>query len=162
MAYARTLGETNVGFRFQYTHQFQNDYFLDPTDPGRISRNLSTLSYPEDKFNINLDLKHGPIAFGYKLRYIGEQLTSAYEDFYSVQGRPPQNPYFSNIKNYPVITYHDIRFAIDVDKKNSFYFGVDNVFNQNPPLGLTGIGGGSGIYDNRGRFFYAGFKMGLR
>jgi outer membrane receptor protein involved in Fe transport len=162
VAYARTLADTKLGFRFQYTHQFQNDYFLDPTDPGRISRNLSTLSYPEDKFNINLDVKHGSIAFGYKLRYIGEQLTSAYEDFYSVQGRPAQNPYYSNIRNYPAITYHDIRLAIDVDKKTSFYFGVDNVINQNPPLGLTGIGGGSGIYDNRGRFFYAGFKLGLK
>jgi len=162
VAYARTFGETYVGFRFQYTHQFQNDYFLDPTDPGRISRNLSTLSYPEDKFNINVDLKRGPIAFGYKLRYIGEQLITAYEDLYSVQGRPPQNPYFSNVRNYPAITYHDIRVAIDVDKKNSFYFGVDNVLNQDPPLGLTGTGGGSGIFDNRGRFFYAGIKFGLR
>ena len=34
--------------------------------------------------------------------------------------------------------------------------GVDNVLNTLPPLGLTGVGGGSGIYSNRGRFFYAG------
>jgi hypothetical protein len=32
------------------------------------------------------------------------------------------------------------------------------VTNTIPPFGLTGIGGGSAIYDNRGRFFYAGAK----
>jgi outer membrane receptor protein involved in Fe transport len=34
--------------------------------------------------------------------------------------------------------------------------GIDNLLNRNPPLGLSGIGDGSGIYTNRGRFFYAG------
>ncbi len=104
VAYAHTFGQVYAGFRFQYTHQFQNDYFLDPTDPGRISRNLSTLGFPEDKFNINLDVKKGAISFGYKFRYIGEQFVTAYEDLFSVQGRPAQNPYYSNIQNYPAIT----------------------------------------------------------
>jgi outer membrane receptor protein involved in Fe transport len=36
------------------------------------------------------------------------------------------------------------------------YLGVDNLTNKEPPLGLTGIGGGSSIYDARGRFYYAG------
>jgi len=161
VAYAHTFGRLYAGFRFQYTHQLQNDYFLDPTDPGRLSRNLSTLSYPEDKFNVNLDLKFGDVSFGYKLRYIGTQLVTAYEDLFAVQGRPPQNPYYSNVTNYPVITYHDLRVAFDFDKKSSFYVGVDNVANQIPPFGLLGTGGGSGIYDNRGRFFYAGIKLGV-
>lgn len=161
VAYAHTFGHIYAGFRFEYTHQFQNDYFLDPTDPKRLTRNLSTLSYPEDKFNINIDLKRGPISIGYKFRYIGTQLVTAYEDLYSVQGRPPQNPYYSNIRDYPVTTYHDIRIAFDFTKKSSFYVGVDNVTNQTPPLGLNGTGGGSGIYDNRGRFYYAGIKLGL-
>jgi len=33
---------------------------------------------------------------------------------------------------------------------------VDNIANKMPPFGLTGVGGGSGIYDNRGRYFYTG------
>ena len=169
VAYAHTFGGTDVGFRFQYTHQLQIDYFLDPTDPGRINpRLLGTLGYPEDKFNINLDLKRGVFSFGYKFRYVGQQLITAYEDIFSLQGRPAQNPYYSNVRYYPTITYHDIRAAIDVDKRSSFYVGIDNVANQNPPLGLRGVGGetnyggGSAVYDNRGRFFYAGFKLGLR
>jgi len=34
--------------------------------------------------------------------------------------------------------------------------GIDNLTNKEPPLGATGIGGFSSVYDNRGRFFYAG------
>jgi hypothetical protein len=30
-----------------------------------------------------------------------------------------------------------------------------------PPLGLTGVGAGSSIYDNTGRFFYGGLKWRL-
>jgi hypothetical protein len=46
---------------------------------------------------------------------------------------------------------------VDVGPKYNFYVGLDNATNTKPPLGLTGIGAGSGIYDNIGRFMYAGF-----
>ena len=45
--------------------------------------------------------------------------------------------------------------------KYNLYLGIDNLTNTKPPLGLTGIGGGSGIYDNRGRFGYVGFMAKL-
>ena len=48
----------------------------------------------------------------------------------------------------------------------NFYVGVDNAFNRNPPLGLTGTGervasggNGSNIYLIRGRNFYAGARV---
>jgi outer membrane receptor protein involved in Fe transport len=49
-----------------------------------------------------------------------------------------------------------VRLGVDIGPKYNFYAGLDNLTNTKPPLGLTGIGGGSGEYDNRGRFFYAG------
>ena len=60
--------------------------------------------------------------------------------------------------------YHDIRLNVDIARDFSFSFGVDNLFNRNPPLGLTGLGpallatGDSSIYSVRGRNFYAGFR----
>jgi outer membrane receptor protein involved in Fe transport len=39
------------------------------------------------------------------------------------------------------------------------YLGVDNATNRIPPYGLTGTGAGSGIYEARGRFAYAGVKV---
>jgi outer membrane receptor protein involved in Fe transport len=81
---------------------------------------------------------------------------NVYEDFFSVQGRDPQNSDYSDRRFYPHRFYHDVRFAVDIGPKYNFYVGIDNLTNAHPPLGLTGIGAGSGIYDNRGRFGYAG------
>ena len=81
-----------------------------------------------------------------------------YEDFFTKQGRPPENADFAAKKFFPSIFYQDVRFGLDVNEKFNFYGGVENVFNRKPPFGLTGTGGGSGIYDTRGRFFYAGVK----
>jgi len=49
-----------------------------------------------------------------------------------------------------------VRVAADITKDYNFYLGVSNLTNAKPPAGLTGIGAGSSIYDNRGRFYYAG------
>jgi outer membrane receptor protein involved in Fe transport len=92
------------------------------------------------------------------MRYVGKMVLNAYEDFFSVQGRPPQNPDYADRKFYPAKFYHDVRLGVDIGPKYNFYMGVDNLTNTIPPFGLTGIGGGSAIYDNRGRFFYAGAK----
>jgi len=86
---------------------------------------------------------------------------NAYEDTFSVQGRPPQNIDYADRRFYPSVFYHDVRLGIDVGPKYNFYLGADNVTNKKPPLGLTGIGGGSAIYDNRGRFYYAGVQVKL-
>ena len=87
----------------------------------------------------------------------------AYENYNSLQGRPPTNPYAfpSQYRLYPAITYHDGRIEYDITKNSNVYFGVDNIFNQLPPFGLTGAGGGSGIYDNVGRYLYAGISAKL-
>ena len=39
-----------------------------------------------------------------------------------------------------------------------FYFGVNNIFKQLPPLGTTATGSGTAIFDYRGRNFFAGFR----
>jgi outer membrane receptor protein involved in Fe transport len=49
-----------------------------------------------------------------------------------------------------------VSLTLDVDPRFGINLGMDNVFDRKPPLGLLGIGGGSSIYDTRGRFFYAG------
>jgi outer membrane receptor protein involved in Fe transport len=142
--------------RLTYTHNFQRDDFLDPTDPSFADRQLLELGTPKDEFSLNTSLNTGPFTFGYKLRYVGRQVLNAYEDVFSTQGRPPENADFADRTFYPAVFYHDFRLGIDAGSDFNFYVGVDNAFNRLPPLGLTGIGGGSAIYDVRGRSFYAG------
>ena len=126
--------------------------------PDFQDRTLSELGNPQNTFVINAGLKTGPIVFSYRFRYIGKQTNGTYESLYSVQGRPATNPYQypREYQFYPVITYSDLRAEFDVNDKFNFYAGVDNAFDQLPPFGLSGAGGGSGIYPNVGRFIYAG------
>ena len=156
-AYRRNIESIgNLSTRLTYTHMFQNDTFLDPTDPNKANQVLMELGDPKDSFNWNVDLKTGSTTFGYQMRYISKMVLNTYEDLFSKQGRPPENADYADIRFYPDVVYHDLRLAHDVNEKFNFYVGVDNVTNRQPPFGLTGIGGGSGIYDVRGRFFYAG------
>jgi len=84
-----------------------------------------------------------------------------YEDTYSVQGRAPENADYADKRYYPSIWYTDLRVGYDVTKTINVYLGIDNVGNRVPPFGLTGATEGSGIYEAKGRFFYAGFKAKL-
>lgn len=158
-AFRRELdGIGSYSTRLTYTHVFQNDNFLNPADPGRADQMLFELGDPQNAFNLDTELKHGNLTLGFQLRYIGKQVLNFYEDFFTKQGRPPENADFAAKKFFPSIFYQDVRFGLDVNEKFNFYGGVENVFNRKPPFGLTGTGGGSGIYDTRGRFFYAGVK----
>ncbi len=144
--------------RIQYTHVLQNDQFLNPTDPNRADQILLELGDPQDEVSLRTEFESGPFTLAYKLRYVGRQALDSIENIRSVQGRDPENADYASIDFYPSTIYHELRLGIDVNKKFNFYFGADNVLNTSPPYGLTGIGGGSAIYDNKGRFFYAGIE----
>jgi len=143
-----------------WTHVLDRSNFLDPTNPTFknviVGHHGGELGDPKDAFNWNTALTRGVVTFGHQLRYISAMYLNTYEDFNSVQGRPPENADYADQKKYGAQWYHDVRVGFDVTKDYNFYLGIDNLTNTKPPLGLTGIGGGSGIYDARGRFFYAG------
>jgi outer membrane receptor protein involved in Fe transport len=144
--------------RLVYTHQFQSDDFLDPANPAKADQTLFELGDPQNAFNWDTEFKRGAVTFGFSLRYIGKQVLNTYEDFFSKQGRAPENADYAPVKFYPSVFYQDFRLGLDVNKQFNIYGGIDNAFNRQPPFGLTATGGGSGIYDIRGRYFYAGVK----
>lgn len=157
MAYNTSLFDWGqIQTKLNYTHVFQNDEFLFPDDPGRADQRLLELNYPRDAFTWDVSLKRGKVTLGYQMRYIGKAVLNDYEDTYSKQGRPPQNADYAVDRFYSDAFYHDIRFEFAPDDTYSFYFGVDNVGDRLPTRGLSGIGDGSGIYDVRGRYLYAG------
>ena len=139
-----------------YTLALQNDTFLSPTDPGRADQVLYELGDPRNAFNVNSSIKLGAFTIGHRLRYIGKMVPGAYENTFSKQGRPPQNADAFPIVFYPERWYNDVRVDIEATDRFNFYVGADNIANELPPYGLTGVGGGSAIYNNTGRFFYAG------
>lgn len=164
LSYNRRFGDVDFTSHFIWTHSLQQDQFIDPTQPGFADRQLSELGQPKDAFNVNLGLGVGRFQFSTQLRYLSPMTVSGnFEDAHSVQGRPPQNADFSDTVWFPSVFYIDTRFGVDVTKRINFYFGIDNLTDRKPPLGLTGIGvaannigAGSAIYEPIGRRFFAG------
>jgi outer membrane receptor protein involved in Fe transport len=161
IAYRHNLANIGrIDTRLTYTHVLDRSSFLDPTNPNFknviVGKKGGELGDPRDSFNWNTSLQHGPFTLGYQMRYISHMYLNTYEDFNSVQGRPPENADYADRMFYPARFYHDVRLGYDFGPKYNFYVGADNVTNTKPPLGLTGIGAGSSIYDARGRFYYAG------
>jgi outer membrane receptor protein involved in Fe transport len=153
-----------VNARLIYTHNLQISNYLDASFPDRENRIMSELGDPQDEFLFNLDLTVSDVTFGYQARYIGKQVLNLYEDFFALNtgcsptACAPNDTDWADRRYYPSILYHDIRVGINVGTDLNFYVGVDNVTNRQPPLGLTGVGAGSGIYNIRGRNYYAGFR----
>ena len=160
MSYNHSISDLGkFATRLVYTNTLQRNDFLNPADPGRADQILHELGDPEHAFNWNFDFMHGPLSLGYELRYLGKMVLNQAEDTFIVQGRPPQNADYADRRYYPSIIYHNVRVAYDFSNSIDAYFGIDNLANKEPPLGLTGTGAGSGIYDVRGRFYYAGAKL---
>jgi outer membrane receptor protein involved in Fe transport len=160
VGYAHDVGEAGkVNARLVYTHTLERNDFLDPVNPGDADQILYELGDPKDAFNLNTDWQFGKFQFGYQMRWIGKMVLNFYEDTFSLQGNPPQNADYAEVRYYPSVFYHDIRAGFNFSDKLNAYVGVDNVANKVPPYGLTGTGAGSGIYESRGRFFYGGIKI---
>jgi outer membrane receptor protein involved in Fe transport len=165
LAYRRQLSDTTrLNARLIYTHNIQISNYTNSSFPDLENRIMSELGDPQDEFLFNLNLEVGAVTFGYQARYIGKQVLNLYEDFFALDtactanGCPPNDADWADRRFYPSIVYHDLRFGIDVGRDLNFYAGVDNIMNRYPPLGLTAVGAGSGIYNIRGRNFYAGFR----
>jgi outer membrane receptor protein involved in Fe transport len=156
VAYRKKFDWGTASLRGTWTHVLTNRSFLNPSDPNFANSFYKELADPGDEVNVNASIKAGKYTLGYQVRYIGEQYLNTYEDYNAINGQPPQNADYADIQTYPAVFYHDIRLGIDVTEKFNFYMGIDNLFNRFPPFGLSGVGGGSGIFDNRGRNFYAG------
>ena len=159
LAYARDIpGLGRFATRALYTRTLQNDSFTNPTNPEFITRSLKALGDPEDEFLWNSTLKMGRVTLGYDLRFVGEQLNVGYTSIFELNGQPAQNLDASETLYYPAVFYHNVRLGLDVTEKLNMYVGVNNLTDVDPPLGSSGIGAGSGIYDNRGRYVYLGFR----
>ena len=111
--------------------------------------------------NLSGQLKRGVVTFGYQMRYIGKQAvsTNGIEDIREVGGLPPVNIDWAEMEFFDPAWYHDFRVGFDITKRFNFYVGVDNAFDRRPQYGILGNGGtyaADAIWDNIGRYFYAG------
>ena len=162
VSYRTRFDGGTFGINAIWTRVLQRDQFLNVNDPNRADRLILELGDPRDQVNLNLNVGVGPVTFGYQARFIGKQIVGGaagggtYESQFQVQGRAPENADYASVRFYPNIYYHDARVDLKVNEKFNIYAGVDNIGNQLPPFGLTGVTDGGAIYDNRGRYGYIG------
>ncbi|WP_294333356.1 TonB-dependent receptor [uncultured Sphingomonas sp.] len=157
LGYQHQIG--NIGradFKVNYSHVIQRDDFVDPNNPSYTTRYRGNLGTPIDRFRLEANLTTHQLTLGYRLRWIGRQYVGDFTSYNPLNGNPPSDPYYANYRYYPVVAYHDIRVGYDVTSRFNIYAGMDNVADKHPPLDATGIGGGSGVYDVRGRYMYTG------
>ena len=168
------LRATGIDVDLAYNHKFDNgdrlDYrivatyvvrrnnFLDLNNPTVPDRVKSELGDPEWSLGASVNYKHGPFGVRYSVNYVGPQTIGTYEAQNSFNGNPPQNADQFPQVYYKAVLYHNLRAEIEASKKFTFYFGVDNVTDKLPQLGLLGTGGGDGIFSPYGRSYYAGVK----
>lgn len=156
VAYNHDLGWGKLNVNAIWTHMFQRDDFTNPSNPAFKNRLLGELGDPTDQVNFNSSIQFGKVTVGYQMRWIDKMYLNTYEDFNPLNDLPPQNADYAQVQTYPDVFYHDIRGDVEINEDFNAYLGIDNVTNRIPPYGLTGVGAGSGIYDVRGRYFYAG------
>jgi outer membrane receptor protein involved in Fe transport len=158
LGYRRQIGGVQLTGHVVWTHVLDNTSFLNPSTPGFGDTAVGELGSPKDAFNVNLNADFGQVFFDTQFRYLSKMAVGAIENHQSFQGRPPQNLDDFDIPFYPAVMYVDLRLGVNINKGSNFYLGVDNVTDRIPPLGATGIGAGSGIFEPIGRRFYAGIQ----
>ena len=131
-----------------YTLKFQNQNL--PNGPfigdlGLIQIGISTPAYPRLRDNASVDWSFGDFSLGYRMRFIQGTL------FYTSD---PVNPALVASSRTPSIFYHDIYGGYNY-KNFSFNFGVDNLFNKQPPYVNDGATNTDpAVYDILGRVLY--------
>jgi outer membrane receptor protein involved in Fe transport len=161
LAYRHTFGNGDrLNLRGIATKVIRRNNFTSPTDPTFKSRVKSNLGDPEWTANASASYDMGNVNIRYSLNYVGKQTITAYSNYFAVQGRPPVNADATPRIYYPDILYHAARIAIKVDNRFTFYGGVDNIFDRQPPLGLIGTAAGE-PFDSIGRYIYFGATVNL-
>jgi outer membrane receptor protein involved in Fe transport len=167
-SYATKIGSIDVNLRGVLSWLISRDNYTNVNDPTFRDRVKSELNEPEFAGSLEANFDFGMFDLGYNLRWIGKQTIDFYETTHSVDGRAPTDADKFPIVWLPNTFYHSFRVGFEPVKAYRFYFGVDNLFDRNPPYGFDGTcatggvfacgagGVGTPIFDNIGRFFYAG------
>jgi iron complex outermembrane receptor protein len=107
----------------------------------KVGTAASRESYPEWRAMFTTQWRNGPWSANYKARYIG--------DTTEIAGGEP--------RNIGSVMYHDLSGGFAFENGVSVRLGVDNLFDEQPPVSLTNLNINYDIstYDPVGRFMYA-------
>jgi iron complex outermembrane recepter protein len=122
--------------------------------PDEVQINEKTLGNPEWKLLANVSYDQGPVRVAWKTRYVSRSVR------YS---RDPERDGAEAISPSQIepVWYHDVIVRWKLPGRfDGFevYGGINNLFDEEPPLGVVQGLGDDGIYDLVGRYAFAGLK----
>lgn len=94
-------------------------------------------------------------------RWFSKQSILDWEVQHSHQGRKPTNLDANPDIYFRPMTYVDLEVGANILGGSRAYIGVDNLFDKLPPNGGLGTSTAGGVYNNIGRFYYAGIRAKL-
>lgn len=163
--YRLPVGPGEFDLSVNYTHLLEHkrkpfDGAAYINERGQLQDNLQERlgSGYKDRFVATAGYTVGPARFSWTTRYLGP-----IKDTLDPAGAPPPE-----VNNVGDAFYHDaqLRFSFGEDERQSFYLGVENIFDRDPPLLPSGLAasGQTGVesaqeYDTTGRFIYAGVQV---
>jgi outer membrane receptor protein involved in Fe transport len=176
--YAQDLADWGLAGRFNarlaYAHAI-NGYEI-PVPGADQDRFVGELGGAKDRFNLGLGYSIGDFAINWTTTFIGE---SALDDqflksFRDTPGCVANAAQCRDLVTLDIgvdsVTYHDVQVSWSPGDKYEVYFGVTNLFDEDPPLipsGLptsllgnnTGTETDSGVYDAIGQRYYGGVRV---
>ena len=151
-SYSFPLAGGEFGVRLVATYLEELNSFPFQSDPTSREQEAGGLGDPEYSGQLDLGWQTDRFGVNWSARYLDSMLLIDQEDF-------DVNPDARDILFTGDTLYHDVNARLQVSETLTVSFGVDNLFDDDAPAFLTGTGGGSGIFDNIGRFYYGSVRM---
>ncbi|UTW58787.1 TonB-dependent receptor [Kordiimonas sp. SCSIO 12603] len=141
----------DIQIRTLGTYLINRDDFPFQTAPDEIDEEAGELGDPEWSVNTSVNWNIGRFNLNYEIRFIDSQLLVEQDD---LEADPDLQFPFSTGSAW----YHDVRVGYKLTDNVDLFGGVNNLTQKVPPVGLSGAGTGSAIFDNIGRFYYFGVR----
>jgi outer membrane receptor protein involved in Fe transport len=143
------LGTFNFRFVGGYLHQLSYTYAVGAPAENELNYSNGGAPYPKYNANFTTTWTKGPLSLTYNLGWFGHtrrferKTTDAKPDYVASD--------YLFIKAY---WQHDIEASMDINKRMSFYLGVNNLTNEQPDFASVDYPV-SGV----GRYFFAGVRV---
>ena len=153
MSYRKPWGPGQFDMRFVGTRMLRARTFAFQDDPGEFIEDVTTIGTPRWRANLSTTYRiQNGFRASWELRYVDSMLRVAKESYNT-------NPFQRNEIRTGSMAYSDFQFGYEVPGTGwDIYLGIDNAFDRSPPRGLFGDTAESALFDNIGRYYYAGFN----
>ena len=142
----------DVDFRVIGTRLIKLDNLPFQVQPDFVDEEAGELGDPKWVVNFNTTWNWGDFTFNYEFRYLSSQLLVEIDDLAA-------DPDLQDPFKVGSTKFHDIQARYRINDYIQAFVGVNNLAQNFPPLGLSGAGTGSAIFDNIGRYYYGGIRL---